>query len=199
MSLFSYIREFLRPSWIRRFFYVRTPPLTAPTNFRDFPTLTDKECNHCLTCKMICPSPAAIDVIMVDGMWKPQILQGHCVRCGYCVEACPEEVLASGDLLEKRHSQGLSFAHEYKIIIDTFKCMGCGNCSTACPSNREIDENIGAGGTATSDNLVIRVEHGKNTVLHNELCKGCKVCMDTCPNGAIHVVRLVSAIQEAVK
>ena len=77
--------------------------------------------------------------------------------------------------------------------------MGCGNCSTACPANREIDPHIGAGGTAMSDDVLMRVERGKNRVLHNDLCKGCKVCMDTCPNQSIHVVRNVQAVQEAYK
>lgn len=197
MTLFSYIREFLRPSWIKSFFTVKTPPLVSPPYFRDFPTLTGKECTHCLNCKMICPSPGAIDVIQTAGVWNPRIIQGHCVRCGYCVEACPEGVLTSGDLLARKKEQGLQFTHEYIIKIDTGKCMGCGNCTTACPVNREIDPHIGAGGTSFSDQVLIRVEHGKNTVLHNELCKGCKTCMETCPNGAIHVIRKVTAVQEA--
>jgi len=196
MTVFSYISEFLRPSWIKTFFTVKTPPLVSPPYFRDFPTLTGKECTHCLNCKMICPSPGAINVIQTAGVWNPQIIQGHCVRCGYCVEACPEGVLTSGDLLARKKEQGLIFTHEYIIKIDTGKCMGCGNCTTACPVNREIDPQIGAGGTSFSDKVLIRVEHGKNTVLHNELCKGCKTCMETCPNGAIHVIRNVVALQE---
>lgn len=199
MSLLSYIKEFCRPGWIKRFLFVKTPPLESPKHFRDFPTVTENACIHCLTCRMICPSPFAVEVSFEDGKWVPKISKGHCIRCGYCVEACPEGVLSSGDLLETRKAQGISFTHEYKILVDTYKCMGCGNCTTACPSNREIEPSIAAGGTASSDGLVIRVERGKNTVLHNELCKGCKVCTDTCPNGAIQVIRLVSAVQEELK
>lgn len=195
MGLLSYIKEFCRPSWIKTFFYVKTPPLEAPKYFRDFPTTTGNKCIHCLTCKMICPVPGGIDVVMTEDGWKPQISKGHCVRCGYCVESCPEEVLTCGNLLELRHEQNLVTARKYKIIIDNVKCMGCGDCTTSCPANREIDPNISASGTANSDDLVIRVRNGKNTVQNIDLCKGCKVCMDSCPNGAIHVVRNVEFIQ----
>lgn len=195
MSVLSYIKEFARLSWIRSFFFVKTAPLKNPPHFRDFPSTTSAKCTHCLECKMICPSPGAIDVIQEDGDWRPRIIQGHCVRCGYCVDACPEDVLSSGDLLDKKRLEGLVFVHEFIVKVDNVLCMGCGNCSTACPVNREIDPHIGAGGTAASDEVLMRVEQGKNKVLHNDLCKGCKVCMETCPNGAIHVVRNVQAIQ----
>lgn len=102
MTVFTYLREFCRLSWLKAFFTVKTPPLTKPSYFRDFPELTGKECTHCLACKMICPCPGAIDVVQTDGVWNPQITQGHCVRCGYCVEACPEDVLTSGDLLARK-------------------------------------------------------------------------------------------------
>ncbi len=196
MTLFTYFSEFLRLSWIKAFFTVKTHPLTKPPYFRDFPELTGKECTHCLACKMICPCLGAIDVVQTDGVWNPQITQGHCVRCGYCVEACPEDVLTSGDLLARKKAQGLVFTHEYIIKIDTKLCTGCGNCSTACQANREFDPQISAGGTSNSDEGVIRVELGKNKVMHNERCKGCKICMETCPKGAIHVIRNVVALQE---
>lgn len=199
MSVLSYLREFLRPSWFKTFFFAKTEPLKNPPYFRDFPQVTGNECTNCLSCKMICPCQGAIDVIRENGIWVPYITQGHCVRCGYCVEACPEEVLTSGNLLDKKRLEGLEFIHEYTIVVDEDACMGCGNCSTACPANREIDPHIGAGGTAMSDDVLMRVERGKNRILHNDLCKGCKVCMDTCPNQSIHVVRNVQAVQEACK
>lgn len=196
MSVFSYLREFGRGSWIKNFLAAKTAPLTAPPHFRDFPELTGNECTHCLECRMICPAPGAIEVVLRDdGKWEPQIIRGHCFRCGYCVEICPEEVLTAGDILAKRHEQHLAFTHENEVLVDLKLCMGCGNCCTACPVNREIDPDMGAGGTSVSPDVLMRIEKGKNTVLHNELCKGCKVCEDTCPNGAMHVARRVEAIQ----
>lgn len=196
MSVASYLREFCRIGWIKKFLTAKTAPLQAPAHFRDFPELTGNECTHCLECRMICPAPGAIDVIQrEDGKWEPQIILGHCFRCGYCVEICPEEVLASGDILAKRHEQNLAFTHEYEVLVNPLLCMGCGNCCTACPVNREIDPDMGAGGTSVSTDVLMRIEKGKNTVLHNDLCKGCKVCEDTCPNGAMHVARRVEAIQ----
>ena len=196
MSVASYLKEFCRAGWIKKFLAAKTAPLQAPVHFRDFPELTGNECTHCLECRMICPAPGAIDVVQhEDGKWEPQIIRGHCFRCGYCVEICPEEVLASGDILAKRHEQNLAFIREYEVLVNPKLCMGCGNCCTACPVNREIDPDMGAGGTSVSTDVLMRIEKGKNTVLHNDLCKGCKVCEDTCPNGAMHVARRVEAIQ----
>ncbi|MDV0441785.1 4Fe-4S binding protein [Methanorbis furvi] len=197
MSVLSYFKEFARPAWIKKFFAAKTAPLSAPAYFRDFPELTGNECTHCLECRMICPAPGAIDVVMrEDGKWEPQIIRGHCFRCGYCVEICPEEVMTAGDILARKHEQRLAFTHEYEVQVHRKLCMGCGNCTTACPVNREIDPEMGAGGTSVSDDLLMRVVKGRNTVLHNELCKGCKVCEDTCPNGAMHVARRVQAVQK---
>ena len=112
------------------------------------------------------------------------------------MEICPEEVLTSGDILVKRREQNLAFTHEFEVMVDTNFCMGCGNCCTACPVNREIDPGMGAGGTSTTDTVLMRIVGGRNTVQHNDLCKGCKVCEDTCPNGAMHVVRRVEAVQK---
>ena len=197
MGFCTYLREFCRPAWIKAFFTAKTAPLENPPHFRDFPTLTGNECSHCLECRMICPAPGAIEVVQrEDGKWEPRIIQGHCFRCGYCVEICPEWVLQSGDLLNRRREQGLVFTHEYVVQVDMGLCMGCGNCCTSCPVNREIDPYMGAGGTSSSDDVLMRIERGKNTVLHNDLCKGCKVCQDTCPNGAMHIVRRVEAVQK---
>lgn len=197
MSVASYLKEFCRAGWIKKFLAAKIAPLQAPVHFRDFPELTGNECTHCLECRMICPAPGAIDVIRrEDDKWEPQIIRGNCFRCGYCVEICPEEVLTSGDILAKRHEQNLAFTHAYEVLVNPKLCMGCGNCCTACPVNREIDPNMGAGGTSVSDDVLMRIEKGKNTVLHNDLCKGCKVCEDTCPNGAMHVARRVEAIQK---
>ena len=39
MTVFTYLREFCRLSWLKAFFTVKTPPLTKPSYFRDFPEL----------------------------------------------------------------------------------------------------------------------------------------------------------------
>jgi energy-converting hydrogenase A subunit P len=196
MSVVSYFKEFCRIEWLKKFIMAKTEPLQVSAYFHDFPELTGNECTHCLKCKMICPAPGAIDIFQHEnGKWWPQIVSGHCFRCGYCVEICPEEALTSGNILTKRHEQNLAFIHEYKVLVNPNLCMGCGNCCTACPVNREIEPNMGAGGTSMSINVLMRVENGKNTVLHNDFCKGCKICENTCPNGAMHVVRRVEAVQ----
>jgi energy-converting hydrogenase A subunit P len=196
MGVAAYLLEFVRAPWIKGFFAAKTAPLVSPPGFRDFPHLTGNACTHCLACRMICPAPGAIEVeLQADGRWEPRIMQGHCFRCGCCVEVCPEQVLASGDLLRIRNAQGLSYVHAYIVQVNPLLCMGCGNCCTSCPVNRETDPDMGAGGTSSSDDVLMRVENGKTLVLHNALCKGCKICQDTCPNGAMHVVRTVEAVQ----
>jgi len=195
LSIVYYIREFLRPAWIKSFIAAKTAPLTTPPYFRDFPEITDNECTNCLACMMICPAPEAIVVVKRGGIFQPVISKGHCIRCGLCIEACPEDVLESGRILDYKHTEHLTLAGEYHISIDEKKCMGCGNCSVSCPVNREIDPSLRSSGTSTSDEVIMRVDTGQNKILHEEKCTGCKTCEEHCPNLAIRVARVVEALQ----
>jgi formate hydrogenlyase subunit 6/NADH:ubiquinone oxidoreductase subunit I len=193
-SFTYYLREFFRLEWLRKFLFVRTAPLAIPSYFRNFPELTGKTCTHHLFCMMACPAPGAIDVIRTPEGWHPRIHQGHCIRCGLCVEACPNGVLTSGRILETMFFDNTALSFSFRIDVDTERCMGCGNCAVACPVNKLIDPQMSHGGRASTDELLLKVSEGKCKVLHVEKCTGCKICEDHCPNEAISVARLLEAV-----
>ncbi|MDI9633551.1 MAG: 4Fe-4S binding protein [Methanolinea sp.] len=194
LSIVAYAREFCRLEWVKKFLAAKTAPLVAPPYFRNFPVLSGKTCTHHLHCMMVCPAPGAIEVVRTPTGWEPRIHEGHCIRCGLCVEACPNGVLSSGRILESvaLARTGLSFS--FRIDVDLARCMGCGNCAVSCPVNKLVDAQMAHGGHASTEDLLLKVSDGKCRVLHAEKCTGCKTCEDNCPNGAISVARLLSAV-----
>jgi ferredoxin len=198
-SLYWYLREFARIEWVRKFFFARTAPLVTPAHFRGFPEPTGKACQHALSCMMVCPAVGAIDVVHEGDGWKPRIHKGHCIRCGLCVEACPNGVLMSGRVLETMQAQGTALLVSFRIAIDRDLCTGCGNCVTACPVNKQIDAQLGAGGHSSNDEVIMRVDDGDVQVLHEEKCTGCKTCETSCPTRAIQIARILEGIQQPVE
>jgi Pyruvate/2-oxoacid:ferredoxin oxidoreductase delta subunit len=59
--------------------------LASKTNFQ--PKVDDKKCNFCLKCLDVCPNGS----ILVQG--KKIKISNDCVRCGACVDECPESAL----------------------------------------------------------------------------------------------------------
>ena len=194
ISLTYYLQEMLRGEWIRKFLFVKTAPYVTPPQFRDYPRLTGKECTRCLNCMMICPTPGAIEVLKAEEGWNPVVYPGHCIRCGLCVEACPEGVLMSGRILESQFYENTGYTWTFHLTVDSTRCMRCGNCSVACPVNKEEDPQLAATGTGGNDEVIMRVKGGELRILHEEKCTGCKTCEEACPNSAIRVARVVEAI-----
>ncbi|MCI8374022.1 MAG: electron transport complex subunit RsxC [Lachnospiraceae bacterium] len=62
-----------------------------------------------------------------------------CIRCGSCVEACPEGLLPAklADLAE--HFQEEEFRKLYGM-----ECLECGSCSFVCPARRHLTQSIRA-------------------------------------------------------
>jgi len=199
-SIIWYLREFLRIEWLRKFLFAKTEPLVSPPYFKDYPLTTGNECTACFSCMMICPAPGAIEVLRHEGdRWKPMIHRGHCIRCGLCVEACPEDVLWSGKVLDSQHRDGTAFRSKYYLNIDQSLCMKCGNCCISCPVNKKLDPTLGSSGTSASNEVIMKIEGGRVRVLHEEKCTGCKTCELNCPNRAITVARVVEGVQGVEK
>ena len=198
-SLVWYVREFFRAEWIKKFLFARTAPLVTPSYFRGFPEPTGKTCQHALFCMMACPAPGAIEVVHAGDGWIPKIHKGHCIRCGLCVEACPNGVLTSGRILETMEREGTSLLFSFRIAIDKELCTGCGNCCTACPVNKQADAQMGAGGHSSNDDVIMRVQEGDIVVIHEDKCTGCKTCETSCPSGAIRIARMLEGYQQPVQ
>ena len=58
-------------------------------------------------------------IISIRNKKSMRVLQGMCVSCGSCIEAC--------------HSDAIDFDHTEKAFIDQSKCIQCGYCIATCP------------------------------------------------------------------
>ncbi|MBU7007311.1 4Fe-4S binding protein [Phosphitispora fastidiosa] len=77
-------------------------------------------CNCCTCCCVPyrLRSEYGIRSAVEDGFYAAQINTGSCLKCGRCLDKCPQDAI---DI-----DQG---------TIDAAKCLGCGNCFDNCPHN----------------------------------------------------------------
>ena len=47
------------------------------------------------------------------------IISDDCIKCGTCIDECPNEAISEGDT---------------KYVINPDACVDCGTCADACPS-----------------------------------------------------------------
>ena len=180
-----------RKEWLTSFFRPKTIILETPYHVRGVPILTGRRCTHCFLCQMICPSPGAIEVIKsgIPAVWNPQIYSGHCIRCGMCVEICPEMTIESGRIIPKAIKAESWAKVEIIVKINPVTCCGCGSCAVACPIGRKEDPILSSKGTMTSDKIILGIDSGKAKVFHEEKCTGCCICEEVCPTKSIIIIR----------
>lgn len=92
----------------------------------------------------------------------------------------PKQVRSQLDLVRRQTTfdevvQGLS---EDNALFEARRCMSCGNCF-------ECDNCYGV----CPDNAVIKLGPGKKFAINYEYCKGCGICAQECPCGAIDMVK----------
>lgn len=132
-------------------------------------------CTGCQRCEMSCTltndgvsQPAAARIHVRDGFnfgagldtadgtfysqeW--QVRTCHMCKTALCQTACPH---------------GAIFTNENGVrVVDAEKCVGCGNCVSACPWNMPV----------------VNTVTGKSSK-----CVACGRCVEQCPNGAIELI-----------
>ena len=142
-----------------------------------------RRCNGCKTCVVACKDAHNLPVgrnfrhvlEVTDGKWSKDPKSGAwkqnvyayylsiaCNHCSdpACVKACPTGAH------HKRTEDGL-------VVINTDKCIGCGNCAKACPY-----------GAPQLDTVAKKMT--KCDACQDRLAKGLNpVCVDSCPQRAI--------------
>lgn len=142
-----------------------------------------RRCNGCKTCVVACKDAHNLPVgrnfrhvlKVTDGKWSKDPKSGAwkqnvyayylsiaCNHCSdpACVKACPTGAH------HKRTEDGL-------VVINTDKCIGCGNCAKACPYGApELDEK--AHKMTKCDACLNRLEQGLQPI-----------CVEACPQRAL--------------
>lgn len=91
----------------------------------------------------------------------------------------PKQIRPHLDMIRRQTTfdevlQGLS---EENALFEARRCMSCGNCF-------ECDNCYGV----CPDNAVIKLGPGKKFAINYDYCKGCGICAQECPCGAIDMV-----------
>ncbi len=123
-------------------------------------------CTGCESCLLACSHRAA-------GGYNPRLARLKvlktkenlvnrplvCTQCEnpFCMHSCPVEAIS------KDEKSGI-------VLIDKEKCIGCGNCTEACP-----------------DEMIHFNEHGKADKC--DLCEGEPLCVQYCVPGALELVK----------
>lgn len=103
-----------------------------------------------------------------------------CIGLGTCVQYCPFDAIHIRD--------GVA-------VVDEKKCTGCGTCAAVCPAHTIRLE------PASQKVYVACSNHDTGKAVVNVCtvgCIGCKLCMKSCPTGAIQMVDNVPVINPAL-
>lgn len=68
------------------------------------------------------------------------VIPGRCKGCGYCIEFCPNEVLAESEDINAK-------GYRYPVVKrdDGYYCIHCQFCNLVCPEMAIYTEEIGEG------------------------------------------------------
>ncbi|MBN1166579.1 MAG: 4Fe-4S binding protein [Methanospirillaceae archaeon] len=162
-------------------------------------TVDETKCSYCGVCVIMCPFSALR--LLIDNEERLPILekegfptydkgtaidQEKCVRCTICDDVCPRDAINRDvPLFEGQDKDGLQKGNAVDLKIDFSvddeKCTKCGLCATLCEA-------------ITVNHKPFTPETGKiegEVVWNVQLCDGCNVCAEACPEEAITVTREV--------
>ena len=124
----------------------------------------------------------AIDAYLRGGVYEPApkhpLAQISAINSWYYADA-PQQVRERLEGARRAQTfdevvQGLSADN---ALFEARRCMSCGNCF-------ECDNCFGV----CPDNAVIKLAPGQRYTFNYDYCKGCGICVEECPCGAIEMV-----------
>jgi 4Fe-4S ferredoxin len=71
---------------------------------------------------------------------------------------------------------------EMRLVLLEEKCIGCGVCTTVCPSNMKQEKDINF--DVDTEPMAIAVTNGMAAVDY-DLCRACAICTKNCPVDAL--------------
>jgi len=109
---------------------------------------------------------------------EPELASFEMLNVWYYADA-PKTVAPQLDVVRRQSSfdevtQGLDESNalfEARRCLSCGNCFGCDNCYGVCP-----------------DNAVLKVDEGDGYAFDLDYCKGCGICVEECPCGAIEMV-----------
>lgn len=117
------------------------------------------------TCVGVCP----VDAIKMGADGLPEIDVKRCTGCGLCVTTCPRGTLHLIEETQAAVIRCMSQASGKTVRgVCEVGCIQCKICIRLCPQN------------------AISLKDGRIQI-DPELCDGCGICAEKCPNGVIDV------------
>ncbi|MCK4937792.1 MAG: 4Fe-4S binding protein [Methanosarcinales archaeon] len=71
-----------------------------------------------------------------------------------------------------------------KLVLMDESCIGCGICTTVCPTNLKKEKDINF--DVNTEPRAIAVSNGKAFIDYNE-CVACGICAKTCPGNSLTI------------